>query len=376
MKPFPGTKSLLSLTLAASFFSAHGQKFSDTIYFNNRWEFCDESVASYYRIGKMISDLKWFYYTGKVKDYSINGKLEMEGGYSDYGFKDGPFNFYYGDGKIKATGNYSNDSKIGAWTFYNANQNITRINFPEDESFFVVTDYTDPKGALLCKDGTGKFDLVIYDFYSDKEYDLHGYSENGNRNGEWSYYDNGQLVFKEYYKSGQFLKGESYSSFGLVMTYKNPKLKIKFAGFEKFVNTERFLKSHETLSDIDLSANPIYGITRDTVGAYTSVQIEPSFPGGTKAWSSFLQKNLNIWVLKGNLPKKTTSLNQTVIVQFVVCADGSVCDIKTTNEVLPVLKKEAERVVRLSGNWIPAIINGTAVKAYCRQQLTFIYAEQ
>src|SRR5258705_4630359 len=163
MKPFPGTKSLLSLTLAASFFSAHGQKFSDTIYFNNRWEFCDESVASYYRIGKMISDLKWFYYTGKVKDYSINGKLEMEGGYSDYGLKDGPFNFYYGDGKIKATGNYSNDSKIGAWTFYNANQNITRINFPEDESFFVVTDYTDPKGALLCKDGTGKFDLVIYD---------------------------------------------------------------------------------------------------------------------------------------------------------------------------------------------------------------------
>jgi antitoxin component YwqK of YwqJK toxin-antitoxin module len=376
MKPFPAAKSLLLLLSVVNSVFAYSQKFSDTIFFNDRWQFCDRSVASYYRIGTVTSDLKWFYYTGEVNDYFINGKIEMEGSYSDYGFKNGLFNFYSADGKIKATGNFENGSRVGAWIFYDANGNKTRANFPGDENTFVITDYTDPKGASLCKDGTGTFDLVVYDFYSNKEYSLKGNSENGNRNGEWSYYDNGQLAFKEYYKSGQFVKGESYSSMGVTMTYKIPRLKIKFGGFEKFTSSERFLKSDESLNDTDLSLTPIYGNTRDTVGAFNTVHIEPSYPGGATVWSAFIQKNLNPFVLKGNLPKKTTSIQQTVKVQFIVCTDGTVCEIKTTNDVLPVLKKEAERVIRLSGNWIPAIINGVAVKAYCSLEFTFIYGEQ
>lgn len=59
-------------------------------------------------------------------------------------------------------------------------------------------------------------------------------------------------------------------------------------------------------------------------------------------------KNLLMTHLKGDvvfkdLPKRTKKFGQTAMVQFIVCTDGSVCDVKVINNVLPSIKKRSRK---------------------------------
>ncbi|MBK9592341.1 MAG: energy transducer TonB [Crocinitomicaceae bacterium] len=42
-----------------------------------------------------------------------------------------------------------------------------------------------------------------------------------------------------------------------------------------------------------------------------------------------------------------------VYVEFVVNTDGSICQVKSANQVHPLLMKEAERVVGIMPKWTP-----------------------
>jgi periplasmic protein TonB len=118
------------------------------------------------------------------------------------------------------------------------------------------------------------------------------------------------------------------------------------------------------------------GTSKDTVGAFTEVEVEAGFTGGDTAWKSFLMNNLNIDKISDRVrfPKRQKVFQQTVIVKFIVCTDGSLCDIKTENKnkVDPLIKAEAERVIKISPNWTPAIVDGKPVKAYRRQPITVL----
>lgn len=112
--------------------------------------------------------------------------------------------------------------------------------------------------------------------------------------------------------------------------------------------------------------------SKDTVGIFTKVDVEASFPGGQPAWKKFLERNLDANVPVKEVPRKTKYFEQTAICQFIVCKDGTICDVKVVNKVLPSIKKEVERVIKLSGNWVPAEQNGRKVKAYRKQPITFV----
>lgn len=116
-----------------------------------------------------------------------------------------------------------------------------------------------------------------------------------------------------------------------------------------------------------------YQNSRDSIGISTKVGIEASYPGGTTNWRNFLVQNLIIDSAVKDLPKNTASYKETVWVQFIVCVDGTLCDIKVLNDVLHSAKKEAERVIKNSGNWQPATLDGKKVKAYRRQPITFVF---
>lgn len=119
---------------------------------------------------------------------------------------------------------------------------------------------------------------------------------------------------------------------------------------------------------------PPVNISRDSLGAFDKVEIEAQFTGGDLAWKSFLMKHLNMDEItdKVKFPKKQKVFKQTAIVKFVVCTDGSLCNIVTENNVHPLIKAEAERVIKNSPNWVPAIQDGKVVKAYRRQPITFL----
>ena len=116
----------------------------------------------------------------------------------------------------------------------------------------------------------------------------------------------------------------------------------------------------------------VNGKTRDTVGVFRRVEVEADYPGGFSAWRNFLIQNLRGQAVADALPKSTKEFKQTAIVQFIVCTDGTLCEIRVVNDVHPAVKAEAERVLATSGAWVPAMQNGRKVKAYRKQPITFV----
>lgn len=98
---------------------------------------------------------------------------------------------------------------------------------------------------------------------------------------------------------------------------------------------------------------------------YTKVDSQAQYPGGRRSWQSFLIKKLRY-------PQKAQDdeiMGETRI-SFIVDVDGSISDIKP---VLgdPILAEESLRLIRMSGQWLPAIYQGKKVKSIHIQPITY-----
>ncbi|MCD2424992.1 energy transducer TonB [Niabella pedocola] len=101
---------------------------------------------------------------------------------------------------------------------------------------------------------------------------------------------------------------------------------------------------------------------------YTREDKDASFPGGPKAWASYLTRTLD-----GSRPVRAGAPEgqYKVVVQFIVNKDGTLLDIKALSTNGYGMEDEALRVIRNSGKWNPAMQYGRLVKAYRRQPITF-----
>jgi periplasmic protein TonB len=113
--------------------------------------------------------------------------------------------------------------------------------------------------------------------------------------------------------------------------------------------------------------------TRDTTATskdsiYTNVEIQASFPGGNVAWLRYLNKNLRYPDSEVN-----AGIQGTVIVQFDVDKMGQVSNIHAIDfpKNAEGLKREAERLIRQSRLWMPAILNGRQVSSRKQQPIVF-----
>jgi protein TonB len=118
--------------------------------------------------------------------------------------------------------------------------------------------------------------------------------------------------------------------------------------------------------------------SKDTSAIFDSVEVEASFPGGAEAWRNYLVNNFKVdsvsaivWQqLPDQVKRKKGVIQITAIVQFIVCKDGTLCEVKTVNDVPPAFKAEAERLITESSLWLPAEQNKRKVKAYRKQPIT------
>jgi protein TonB len=62
----------------------------------------------------------------------------------------------------------------------------------------------------------------------------------------------------------------------------------------------------------------------------------------------------------------------TANVRFIIERDGSVSNVKATGDLSRTLKKEAERVVKRSPNWIPGEVGGKRVRCIVSLPITFV----
>jgi len=112
--------------------------------------------------------------------------------------------------------------------------------------------------------------------------------------------------------------------------------------------------------------------TEDYDKTFTKVEIESEYPGGAAAWLRYLTKNFRY-------PDEAISneIQGVVIVQFIVDKDGNVSDVQAiSGPEQGGLRREAVRVIRQSGKWIPAIQNGRQVKSYKKQPVVFKLEQQ
>lgn len=105
-------------------------------------------------------------------------------------------------------------------------------------------------------------------------------------------------------------------------------------------------------------------------GPLTIVQIQAQYSGD---WIKFLTRNLNAQV---GLDNGAPNGSYGVLVQFVVDVDGTISDVRALTNHGYGLEQEAMRVIKKSKKWEPAFQNGTHVKAYRKQMITFEYKEE
>lgn len=105
---------------------------------------------------------------------------------------------------------------------------------------------------------------------------------------------------------------------------------------------------------------------------YTRKDKDATFPGGPKAWATYLTRTLD-----GAVPiRNGASAGQyKVIVQFIIDKEGNISDIRALSNNGYGMEDEAIRVIRKSGKWSPAQQYGRFVKAYRRQPITFTISQ-
>lgn len=84
-------------------------------YLDSSWKKTSQEAAVYYRDYKKISKKNWL-----IKDYYINGQIQMEGVFTSKKMKEknGEFIYYYNNGNIDHEGEYINNQKEGDWKWY------------------------------------------------------------------------------------------------------------------------------------------------------------------------------------------------------------------------------------------------------------------
>jgi TonB family protein len=106
-------------------------------------------------------------------------------------------------------------------------------------------------------------------------------------------------------------------------------------------------------------------------GVYFMVDDQPAFPGGNKAMSNYLAKNVKY--PKADLEK---NLQGRAVVQFVVEPDGRLTDIKVVRSPSTAMGEEAARVFKNSPKWKPGTVKGKVVRAQFTVPVNFTLGEE
>lgn len=102
---------------------------------------------------------------------------------------------------------------------------------------------------------------------------------------------------------------------------------------------------------------------------FAKVGVPAKFDGD---WQRFLFTNLKPEVGTDN---GAPAGSYKAVIQFIVDVDGTISDVKILKDPGYGMATEAERIVKLSGKWIPAIQNKRKVRSFVQQPVTYSIQE-
>lgn len=162
---------------------------STTYYFNQYWRDTSAEQARYFR--KMYTAGAHF----AVRDYYINGVLQMTGSYLDAKAqtRDGAFRYYDEQGKLESEGVYQFGKREGIWAnYYEGGQLRSRASYKNDQIIGLWQNW-----------------------YEDGRLRAEGHYRKGRARGKWRWYDEqGRVASLETYRRGNLKKVIFYDSSG------------------------------------------------------------------------------------------------------------------------------------------------------------------
>lgn len=110
----------------------------------------------------------------------------------------------------------------------------------------------------------------------------------------------------------------------------------------------------------------------DTANIYYGKPTEMAeFKGKLNGWLRFLENNLDRDLMARN---QAPQGKYTVVVDFVLSEKGEILFVKSDTDPGYGTREEAMRVIwKSSKNWIPAKLNGTPVRTWCKQSITLVH---
>jgi periplasmic protein TonB len=101
---------------------------------------------------------------------------------------------------------------------------------------------------------------------------------------------------------------------------------------------------------------------------FTIVESLPEYPGGQRAMTDFILKNLTY-----PTAAIAAGIEGKVYVQFIIEKDGTVSNVEAKNKLDGGCSEEAVRVVKIMPKWKPGMQNGKPVRVVMNLPFNFKY---
>ena len=100
-------------------------------------------------------------------------------------------------------------------------------------------------------------------------------------------------------------------------------------------------------------------------------QGDASYPGGQAAMDQYINDNMQY-------PQESIDKNEegVIAVMMTINADGSITNVFAGQNDFPLLAEEAVRLVKAMPNWVPAKMNGMAIKQQVYTPISFVLTRQ
>lgn len=358
-------RAILTTILLTTLGTTYSQKIAIT-YHDSTWLLTTKNFAHYYRTGIITTD-KYQYY-GEVKDYYMNGTLQMKGKFNA-NIKVDTFYFYYPNGKLMTKGPYQNNIRYGIWTNYYENGRIKdRVAFNGD--FICALEYYDENGIPKMVDGTGEWETEYYNDLVREIINVKGMYKDTLRHGTWKSYRKSlipgisheqKLECVEEYDNGKFIKGKYYWGGGGIQDIGQPTMNI-LPETKKFEKLEKWTASKYA----SIEAYPYLKFLPKTDSTVFPVDKLAEFSGGLDSLTRTFQKNMKL-----SKSYIASQKGRSSMFYIMITEEGK---LKITNDphknmahLYPDNQIFYERVmntIKKLPDWTPAIRNNKKAKNY------------
>jgi hypothetical protein len=262
-----------------------------------------------------------------IKEYYKNGTLKLETtstSYKLFPYVEGEYTEYYPNGKKRSTMKFHNgflDSEI--YEYY-PNGNIYTIRSPDRRYGYSLKECRDSIGKILAQNGEGQWIEYYNDF---KQVYMHGPIKDGARHGDWYTKDN---------DISRFVVNFNYNTVAFKDRNVRVQLSVDMSGLPHRVNYNKYI--------------PAGG---------KATLIYPQYPQGMEPFYTRIHTIIEQpdFARKNKIPCST-------VVAFFVKEDGTMDDFKILKASGFGWEDEVITLIKKSGPWKPATINGINVGAY------------